>query len=223
MDREAARAHRVGVADALGAVGVAHARGDELEVADRPVRAVGQRHGQRDAVVIGLDLTDGRHGVQGYPSAIVRRHESQHRPHPHDAHRQPAPARRSHRAPGGAGHRHRARHRRLRGARAPGGGRRRPGPARGRRRHRQRRRAGQGRLLHLRPTPPHRLRRAQRARPASRLGRLPESRRARRAALDRRAPHVRRPHRLEGSDGGRQGHRQLPRRRHRGARRPTPS
>jgi hypothetical protein len=78
VDGEAARAHRVGVADALAAVGITHARGDELEIPDRPVRAVGQRNGQRDAVVVGLEVADGGHGVPGYPSAIVRRHESQH-------------------------------------------------------------------------------------------------------------------------------------------------
>ena len=213
VDREAARADRVRVADALGPVAVAHARGDQLEVADRPVGAVGERDGQRDAVVIGLDLLDGRHGVQGYPSAIVRRHESQHRPHPHHAHRQPAPARRSHRAAGGAGHRHPARPRRLRGARAPGGGRRRPGQQReaGRRR-RQRRRAGQGRLLDLRPTPPHRLRRAAAWPACGPTGPTsPKPPRAPSGARPIERPACNGPIDWKDRDRGRQGHRQLPR------------
>ena len=56
VDRGAAGADRVGVAHALGSVGIAHARGDQIEGADRPVRAVGQRDGQRDAVVVGLEV-----------------------------------------------------------------------------------------------------------------------------------------------------------------------
>ena len=56
--RSAAGAHRVGVAHALDAVGVAHARGEQLEVLDDPVGRVGERHRQRDAIVIGLEVSD---------------------------------------------------------------------------------------------------------------------------------------------------------------------
>jgi hypothetical protein len=56
--RGAAGAHRVGVAHALGAVGVAHARGDQLEALDDPVGRVGERDRQRDAIVIGLEVSD---------------------------------------------------------------------------------------------------------------------------------------------------------------------
>jgi len=52
----------VGVACALRAFVVAHAHSDQLEAPDGPVRAVGERHWQRDAVVIGADLLD-QHGT----------------------------------------------------------------------------------------------------------------------------------------------------------------
>jgi hypothetical protein len=63
----AAGAHGVRVPDALAAVGVAHADGDQLEAADGAVRAVGQRHRQRDTIVIGFQITD-RHRRAVYRS-----------------------------------------------------------------------------------------------------------------------------------------------------------
>ncbi len=50
--------HRVGVADTLGAVGVAQAHRDQVETLYNAVGAVGERHRQRDAVVIGQELAD---------------------------------------------------------------------------------------------------------------------------------------------------------------------
>jgi len=58
VDGGAPGAHRVRVARALGALGVAHARGDQLEALDGPVRAVRQRDRQRDRVMVGDDLAD---------------------------------------------------------------------------------------------------------------------------------------------------------------------
>src|SRR6185503_4005795 len=58
VDGGAAGPDRVRVAHALGPLAVAHADAHELETTDGAVRAVGQRHRQRDAVVIGADLAD---------------------------------------------------------------------------------------------------------------------------------------------------------------------
>jgi hypothetical protein len=54
----AARSDRVGVTRALGALVVEDANGDQLEAPDRPVRAVGERDRQRNAVVVGVHLAD---------------------------------------------------------------------------------------------------------------------------------------------------------------------
>ena len=55
VDRRAVAADREGVADALGAVGVAQTHRIELEGADFAMRAVGEHHGQRDAIEARLD------------------------------------------------------------------------------------------------------------------------------------------------------------------------
>ena len=60
-DRAAVAADGEGVADAFGAVGVAHADGAELEGAHLAMRAVGQHRRQRHAVEAGLELLDRRH------------------------------------------------------------------------------------------------------------------------------------------------------------------
>ena len=61
VDRRAAGADRVGVAEPLGAVRVAHARRHQLEVRDLAVRAVREHDRQRDAVAAALDGGDPRH------------------------------------------------------------------------------------------------------------------------------------------------------------------
>src|SRR3954453_19754841 len=60
-DGAAATADRIGVADAFGAIGIAHAAGDELERGDLAMRAVGKRRGKRDAVEPGLGRRDACH------------------------------------------------------------------------------------------------------------------------------------------------------------------
>src|SRR2546429_4543877 len=55
------------ISDALRALGVSQADGDNLEAPDRPVRAVRQRHGQRDVVAVGLDLADQHRVVRPIP------------------------------------------------------------------------------------------------------------------------------------------------------------
>ena len=54
----AAGAHGIRVAHPLRTLGVAHPHGYQLEGADGAVRAIRQRDGQRDAVVIGLNLVN---------------------------------------------------------------------------------------------------------------------------------------------------------------------
>ena len=61
VDRRAAGADGVGVPEPLGAVGIAHARGDELEVGHLAVRAVREHDRQRHAVAAALDGGDPRH------------------------------------------------------------------------------------------------------------------------------------------------------------------
>ena len=58
VHRGAARADRIRVAHALGAVVVVEPNGDELEAADGAVRAVGERGGQRDQIVVGPHVAD---------------------------------------------------------------------------------------------------------------------------------------------------------------------
>jgi hypothetical protein len=62
VHRGAAGTHGVRVAHALRAVGVAQADGHQLEALDDPVGGVGERHRQRDAVVVGRELAD-LHGL----------------------------------------------------------------------------------------------------------------------------------------------------------------
>jgi hypothetical protein len=62
-NRAAVAAHGVGVARALGAVGIAHAAGDQLERGDLAMRAVGQHDGERDAIKTRLDGRDACHGA----------------------------------------------------------------------------------------------------------------------------------------------------------------
>ena len=62
-DGAAIMAGGVGVSDALCAVGIAHAGGDQLEGGHGAVRGVRQRYRQWYAVESGLDLLDGCHGV----------------------------------------------------------------------------------------------------------------------------------------------------------------
>ena len=61
VDRGAAGADGVGVAEPLGAVRVAHAHRDELEVGHLAVRAVREHHRQRHPVAAALDGGDLRH------------------------------------------------------------------------------------------------------------------------------------------------------------------
>ena len=62
VDGAAVAADGVGVADALAAVGVAHADSVQLERAHLAVRAVGQDLRQRHPVEAGLDRRQLRHG-----------------------------------------------------------------------------------------------------------------------------------------------------------------
>jgi hypothetical protein len=57
-DRLAPMAHRIGVADPLGPVGVRHARGYELEGGDLAVRGIGEHDGQGNAIVVDGDALD---------------------------------------------------------------------------------------------------------------------------------------------------------------------
>src|SRR5207248_6447286 len=58
--------HRKGVSDAFHAIGITDANGNQLKPPDLAMRAVGQRHRERDPIEAGFDLLDYSHGFRAF-------------------------------------------------------------------------------------------------------------------------------------------------------------
>ena len=68
----AVAADRIGVADALRAIGIAHPAGDQLERRHLAMRAVGQGHTEWNAIQPGLDRCDQCHRRGSFPGFLPK-------------------------------------------------------------------------------------------------------------------------------------------------------